>query len=76
MRDFGPLILRLGLTGALATSVIPHGALASPQNAPRPAATPRARRIALPFIADDFGRALGEARAKHRPILIEAWAPW
>lgn len=31
---------------------------------------------ALPFIADDYGKALEEARTKKLPIFIEAWAPW
>jgi hypothetical protein len=31
---------------------------------------------ALPFIADDYARALGEARAQKLPLFIEAWAPW
>jgi hypothetical protein len=30
----------------------------------------------LPFIEDDYGRALAEARAKKLPLFIEAWAPW
>ena len=30
----------------------------------------------LPFVADDYARALAVARAKHIPIFIEAWAPW
>jgi hypothetical protein len=30
----------------------------------------------LPFIEDDYGRALGEARASRRPIFVETWAPW
>ena len=30
----------------------------------------------LPFIADDYPRALGEARAQKLPLFIEAWAPW
>jgi hypothetical protein len=30
----------------------------------------------LPFIADDYARALGEARAQKLPLFIEAWAPW
>jgi hypothetical protein len=30
----------------------------------------------LPFIADDWPKALAEARAKDLPIFIEAWAPW
>ncbi len=31
---------------------------------------------AVPFIADDYPRALAEARARHLPIFLEAWAPW
>jgi len=30
----------------------------------------------LPFIADDYGKALAEARARNLPIFIESWAPW
>ena len=30
----------------------------------------------LPFIQDDYARALAEARARKVPIFIEAWAPW
>ncbi len=33
-------------------------------------------RPVLPFIADDYPRALAEARAKKLPIFVEAWAPW
>jgi hypothetical protein len=33
-------------------------------------------RPVLPFIEDDYPRALTEARAKKIPIFIEAWAPW
>jgi hypothetical protein len=31
---------------------------------------------ALPFVRDDYARALAEARARKIPIFIEAWAPW
>ncbi len=31
---------------------------------------------ALPFIADDYPKALAEARAQRLPLFIEAWAPW
>jgi hypothetical protein len=37
------------------------------------AATPKS---ALPWIEDDYGRALEDARAKKLPIFVEAWAPW
>ena len=30
----------------------------------------------LPFIDDDYPRALAEARRQDRPIFVEAWAPW
>jgi len=30
----------------------------------------------LPFIQDDYGKALSLARAKNLPIFVEAWAPW
>ena len=40
---------------------------AAPAHAPKPV---------LPFIHDDYSRALAEARARHVPIFVEAWAPW
>jgi endonuclease YncB( thermonuclease family) len=30
----------------------------------------------LPFVEDDYARALAEARARKLPLFIEAWAPW
>lgn len=38
--------------------------------------SPSAPREVLPFIADDYPRALAEARARKLPIFVEAWAPW
>jgi len=35
-----------------------------------------AHQTALPFIEDDYGKALAEAKAKNLPLFIEAWAPW
>ena len=35
-----------------------------------------AHKAALPFIDDDYGRALAEAKAKNLPLFIEMWAPW
>ncbi len=32
--------------------------------------------LAVPFIADDYPKALAQARARHLPIFLEAWAPW
>jgi hypothetical protein len=30
----------------------------------------------LPFVEDDYARALEQARARNVPIFLEAWAPW
>lgn len=31
---------------------------------------------ALPFVHDDYARALAEAKKSKRPIFVDAWAPW
>jgi hypothetical protein len=33
-------------------------------------------REALPFVEDDYPRALAEARAKKLPLFVDSWAPW
>jgi len=30
----------------------------------------------LPFIADDYPKALAAARSAKKPVFLEAWAPW
>jgi len=40
-------------------------------SAPAPTVAP-----VLPFIEDDYGKALSLAREKKVPIFVEAWAPW
>src|SRR5689334_10816311 len=30
----------------------------------------------LPFIQDDYGAALRQAKARNLPIFVECWAPW
>lgn len=30
----------------------------------------------VPFIEDNYAKAVAEARAKKVPIFVEAWAPW
>jgi hypothetical protein len=51
-------------------------ALAAGLSAAVLAAPAPAKKSVLPFIEDDYSRALAEARAKKRPIFVEAWAPW
>lgn len=31
---------------------------------------------AVPFVEDDYARALSQARERGVPIFVEAWAPW
>lgn len=33
-------------------------------------------RFAVPFIDDDYPRAVAEAKARGVPIFVENWAPW
>lgn len=35
-----------------------------------------AARPTLPFIEDDYPKAMAEARSKKLPVFVEAWAPW
>jgi hypothetical protein len=39
-------------------------------------ATKEAAKEVLPFIADDYPKALALARAGKKPIFMETWAPW
>jgi hypothetical protein len=31
---------------------------------------------ALPFIENDFDKAMASAKAQQRPVFVEVWAPW
>ena len=33
-------------------------------------------RADLPFIENDYSKALAQANAKNLPLFVEAWAPW
>ena len=39
-------------------------------------AAPASGAEVLPFISDDYPKALAEARSAKKPIFLEAWAPW
>ncbi len=45
-------------------------------SAPAFAAAPPAAPPVLPFLEDDYGRALSQARERGVPLFLEAWAPW
>jgi len=36
----------------------------------------QAKAPALPFIENDFDRALAGAKSAARPLFVEVWAPW
>jgi hypothetical protein len=44
--------------------------------APKNSGAKPAREPAVPFLKDDYPKALEEARARGVPIFIDAWAPW
>ncbi len=62
------------LTSALASAAPTPGRAASASKS-RPSAT-AAWKPVVPFIEDDFGRALALARERKLPVFIEGWAPW
>ena len=56
---------------------LPLAAHAAPASKPKPKpAKAAAWKPAVPFIEDDFGRALALAKERKLPVFIEGWAPW
>ncbi|MGZ3421466.1 MAG: thioredoxin family protein [Polyangiales bacterium] len=51
--------------------------LASCASAPKPPPkAPITGTKGFDFIEDDFGRALATAKAAHKPLFVDVWAPW
>jgi hypothetical protein len=40
------------------------------------AVSPAKASLVVPFIEDDYVRALAEAKQRNVPLFVEAWAPW
>jgi len=40
------------------------------------AVTPAIAKEVLPFIDNDYAKALAQAKKKNVPIFADAWAPW
>ena len=38
--------------------------------------TPLAAKEVVPFIDNDYAKAIAHAKAKNVPVFVEAWAPW
>jgi len=32
--------------------------------------------MVMPWVEDDYGKAIAEAKARKVPIFVESWAPW
>lgn len=62
--------MRNGIAGSLLALTTLLGPAAGAE------ATATAKAPAVPFVEDDYDRALREARANGRPLFVEAWAPW
>ncbi|MCP3099696.1 thioredoxin family protein [Myxococcus sp. K15C18031901] len=63
MRTHAACLLLLGLVACTAANT---NAPAEPTHAGAP----------LPFIEDDYARALAEAKSKGIPLFVDVWAPW
>jgi len=64
-------VLILACLGGVASAII-----AAPPVLAARTASARSPRPVLPFLHDDYTRAVAEARARRVPLFIEAWAPW
>jgi hypothetical protein len=71
-----PPIAALLLALAVALAAPAAAAPVRPASAAKPKSAAAAPQFALPFIQNDYTRALAEARARKVPLFIEAWAPW
>lgn len=60
---------------ALAPAVGAATTTAPATTAPAKSATAKWNPV-VPFIEDDFGRALALAKERKLPVFIEGWAPW
>ena len=39
-------------------------------------ALPALAKEVLPFIEDDFSKAVAQAKSSKQPIFVDTWAPW
>ena len=39
-------------------------------------AIPASAKEVLPFIENDYTKAIAQARTKNLPLFVDAWAPW
>jgi tetratricopeptide (TPR) repeat protein len=74
-----PSLLLTPHLARFACLALPLAAACGASSTPAPAVPAAASALppaSLPFIDDDYARALAEARASHRLLFVDAWAPW
>jgi hypothetical protein len=83
MTKLGNLAPDLWMTEATGAPVGPEALLAEAEKAlaallaaPAFASSASVAKEVIPFMADDYPGALATARARNKPIFLEAWAPW
>lgn len=67
--------LKLVLPCALAALFFLGGTAQAGQATALKQAAPAAK-AALPFVEDDYARALADAKSRKVPLFVEVWAPW
>ena len=72
----GVLEAELANAGAPSSAAPPQTARVASPASPASPASSGAHAGALPFIDDDYPRALSEAKARKVPLFVDAWAPW
>jgi len=68
-------LLALGVAFGVLTGTAAASTTATATKA-APAKSTSAWKPVVPFIEDDFGRALALAKERKLPVFIEGWAPW
>jgi hypothetical protein len=76
MAKLGNIAPDLWMTEATGAPVGPEALLAETEKALSTMSSTAERKEVLPFIADDYPKALAAARAEKKPIFLETWAPW
>jgi len=52
------------------------GPASATSTATKSAASAKQPAMVMPWIEDDYGKAISEAKARKVPIFVESWAPW
>jgi hypothetical protein len=74
MRHFGAL--ELGLSAILLAGPAAAATTVKKPTTAKPASASAQPAMVMPWIEDDYARAVSEAKARKVPIFVESWAPW